>query len=93
VKTGRFVHFCSIGPAGAAPRYLGGNADEGWTMRIGLLLLVMIAVPVVVLVWTRRGRGRGGDPSADPQGHRDIGAGGPPTHSRGSEWGGTGSNI
>jgi hypothetical protein len=62
-------------------------------MTIALLLLVLVAVPVAALIWTRRGRGRGGDPSADPQGHRDIGAGGPPQHSRGSEWGGTGSNI
>jgi hypothetical protein len=62
-------------------------------MKIALLLLVVVAVPVVALLWTRRGRGGGGESAADPQGHRDVGAGGPPQHARGSEWGGTGSNI
>ncbi len=61
-------------------------------MELALVLVVMVAVPVVALVWTRRGRGDG-EPGTDPQAHRDIGAGGPPQHARGIEWGGNGSNV
>ena len=61
-------------------------------MELALVLVAMVAVPVMALVWTRRGRSD--SPSGtDAQAHRDIGAGGPPQHARGIEWGGSGSNV
>ncbi len=60
-------------------------------MELVLLLVVIVAVPVVALLWSRRGRRD--EPAADPQARRDPGAGGPPQHVRGSEWGGGSSNI
>jgi len=58
-------------------------------MELALVFLLALAVPIALLVWTRRGRGLDEGPEGtDPQAHRDLGSGGRPLHSRGSdrEW-------